>query len=230
MYSYRALAASVTPRGNLSPRTVIELDSFLSDLKGLRQYSSHGIFFGCGHGVFEFVPMISSLLAYRLSEDPSALPTSEIYTKYKILDSKLRDWKPAGTDIAIESATAAIIYQNALLIYLHSFFHPFPTSTSLFSEIEIRTEICFPLLLSLSPSRLEGIMLWPAMMIGSRLQKDEERKMFRQACERSAYKMRSLKRGMELLEFLWGDSDPRAYGPQGLDYVMRKRDLNLCFS
>jgi hypothetical protein len=229
IYSYDSLTALITPRGNISSQTIIKTDSFL-DLEGLRQYSSYGIRFGCGHDIFEFIPIISSLVAERLTDDPNDIHTPELYAKYQILASKLRDWKPVRVGMTMEQSAVAICYQNSLLIYLHSAFNSLSTNPPALAEIETRVGICFSILLSLALSQLEAMIFWPVMIIGSCVQKEEDRELIRRAFETSRYRTMNVRRALVLLNALWGDDDPRAYGPQGLDYIMKKRGWNLCLS
>ncbi|KAH7420278.1 hypothetical protein BKA64DRAFT_562848, partial [Cadophora sp. MPI-SDFR-AT-0126] len=229
MYSYRDLAASVTPRGNLSSCDILKLDSFLDSLEALTQYSTYGVYFGCGHSIFEFIPRISSIITQQLSEGATGAQCSEAYNNYKILEFELCAWKPTGSEMTSDQVAAAIIYQNALLFYLQSAFYSFLDAPSLLSEIEARIGVCLPLLLSLSPSRLEGICLWPTMIIGSCLRKDEDKKILSEGLERSVYKMKGVRNCLQLLE-LWEDDIVSAFGPQGLHYVMKKMGWNLCLS
>lgn len=146
--------------------------------------------------------------------------------EYEELVFQLRAWKPPTLQ-STEKSTASIIYQNAFLIYLYCLFHPSSLPSPILTEISLRTEICLPLLVSLYPSAMEVVVLWPAMILGSCLEKENERKMVRDAFGRGRYRMMVVQRGMEMLERVWG-SEGVLYGVRGLE-VMGSWVTNGCF-
>jgi hypothetical protein len=237
MYSYRALIASITPQGALDTQ-MVPLDPFPNSLGTIGQYRTFGVYFDCGHDirrVFEFIPEVSLLTNHRLAEERSGIFSSETYQRYKLLGSRIRAWAPEfsseRTVLESQKATVAIIYQNALLMYLNSFFHdPILSDPDALSEVEIRAGIAFSLLLSLSPPSLKSIMLWPSMMIGSCLRQEAQQNQIREGYASSNFHSRSVKQGAKLLDLLWEDPDTRAYGPRGLDFVMKKHGWSLCMT
>ena len=129
--------------------------------------------------------------------------------------------------MAKQRAAALIIWQSALLIFLHSSFcESLQDDICLATEIDIHVEVTLPLLDSLTLTPLCAIMMWPAMIIGSCAHQERQWEMFRLAEAR--YKMDAVKQGTKLLNLLWMDPDPRAYGPRGLEFVMQKRGWNIC--
>ncbi len=67
---------------------------------------------------------------------------------------------------------------------------------------------------------MEGIALWPSLIIGSCLSKDEERDVLRTGMGRGRYKLRTVRWVGEVLERLWrqdsSDADAgRAHGGAG---------------
>ncbi|KAE8446783.1 hypothetical protein EG329_011688 [Mollisiaceae sp. DMI_Dod_QoI] len=253
LYSYRALGGSIHTLQQLeSPvsHSILNLDFFLGSFASTVQYPFYAATFGCkGHLLSAFAPAIASFISVRIFESESSVdkpihqPSTKTYSIYHTLASQLRAWKPPQAqpdiDLAPEKATGVIIYQNALLIYLHSIFiTPQITSSidlvnaAILSEIQIRIDICLPLLTSLYPSRMEGITLWPSLIIGSCLSKDEERDVLRTGMGRARYKLRTVRWVGEVLERLWrqDSSDPDAgrahggagrwWGPRGLAAVV----------
>jgi len=65
-------------------------------------------------------------------------------------------------------------------------------------------------------------VFWPAMMIGSCLRGEDQRGALKGAFARGRYRMLRERQGVELLSLLWGDSDEKAFGPRGLEYLMQK--------
>lgn len=208
----------------------ITLDPFLGTLWSLTQYKTSGIFLGCGHGIFEFIPEIARLANRRLAEEAEGIFIYELEHSYRFFASKLRAWLPLGSgpEITSEKVAGALIFQHALLIYLHSVFCPsLLGNAALLSEVDLRVEVSLPLLLSVAGTPLEGIMLWPVMMISSCVTKEWHREFIRAAFKGSRYKMKNVKSVVELLSSVWEDEDPRALGPRGLDFMMRKMGWNL---
>ncbi|KAH6725035.1 hypothetical protein BKA61DRAFT_589724 [Leptodontidium sp. MPI-SDFR-AT-0119] len=100
----------------------------------------------------------------------------------------------------------------ALLIYLHSISLPIAsnlpcstTSSAISSEIQIRIEICLPLLSALYPSRMEGVILWPSMIFGSGLKKKSDIMMLRTGMSEERYKLRTIRWVGQVLERLWAE-------------------------
>ena len=232
MYAYMVLISTVTPSGNPNGQN-LTLDSFLYSVEGLSQYGTYGAFFGSGQGIFDFIPEVSLLSSDCRVEEESGTISVETYIRYKDLESRIRSWTPpleqatTNTELAVQMTTASLIYQTAQLIFLHSSFHKsIQDDEKLIAEIDIRIEMAVPLLASLSFTPLSAIILWPAMIIGSCVRETTHRDLFSAMTAR--YKMNAVKRAGNLLELLWNDPDPRAYGPRGLDYVMRKQGSNIC--
>jgi hypothetical protein len=62
---------------------------------------------------------------------------------------------------------------------------------------------------------MEVVALWPAMILGSCLEKENERKMVRDAFGRGRYRMMVVQRGMEMLERVWGSEGIGGHGELG---------------
>ncbi|KAF8853556.1 hypothetical protein BDZ45DRAFT_628908 [Acephala macrosclerotiorum] len=238
LYSYHALGGSVHTLQQLdSPvaHSILNLDFFLGSFDSTIQYPFYSPTFGSrGHLLSAFAPPIASLIKVRLSESEVNLEENpQIHILYQTLASQLQAWQPPQSqpDIEIppEKAAAVIIYQSALLIYLHSALlspspltSPSPVAQAILTEIQIRIEICLPLLSPLYPSRMEGVLLWPALIIGSCLRKEEERNILRAAKGRARYKLTTVVWVDEILERLWkaaereGGGCGRLWGPRGL--------------
>lgn len=234
LYSYRALIASITPLGALDTQAVI-VDPFLNCLQPLSQFETYGFNFGCDQSVFEFIPEVSQLTSRRSLEEQSGNFSLEANVSYALLESRLRSWTPAclaeDTLLDRQKITAAMIYQNALLIYLHSSFcDPVPSNSQTLHEMEFRAHIAFPLLQSLASSMLASIMLWPMMMICSCLRQEELRKVVREAVAEVDFNSMAVTQLAEVLELLWEDDNPRAYGPRGLDFIMKKKGWSICMT
>jgi hypothetical protein len=235
MYSYRALVASITPLGALDPQQQIPVDPFLDSLWTLSQYKTYGFQFACGHSIFQFIPEVSRLANQRIVEEKFGIFSPETYARYKSLESRIRLWDPVvianETILNSQRLTAATIYQNSLLIYLHAYFRD-PTSCDphMLSEMEHCANAALPLLISLSRSQVASIMMWPTLMVCSCLRREEQHDLVRKGIAEVDFNSKAVKQCAELLNLLWEDSDPRAYGPRGLDYIMKKKGWSICMS
>jgi len=231
MYSYMVLVATLTPGGTPGTQAP-SLDDFLLSAQGVRKHDIFGSFLSGIESVFKFIPEVSLLTSQRRTEEDTGTCSAKTYAKYKDLQSRIRvlpatDSSMSGSEMAKQRAAALIIWQSALLIFLHSSFcESLQDDICLATEIDIHVEVTLPLLDSLTLTPLCAIMMWPAMIIGSCAHQERQWEMFRLAEAR--YKMDAVKQGTKLLNLLWMDPDPRAYGPRGLEFVMQKRGWNIC--
>lgn len=235
MYSYRALVASITPLGALETQQSIPVDPFLDSLWTLSQYKTYGFQFGCGHSLFQFIPEVSRVTNQRMEEERYGVFSPETHASYKSLESRIRSWNPSvlaeETVFNSQRLAAATIYQNSLLIYLHAYFCD-PISSDLYrlSEMELCAETALPLLLSISRSQIASIMMWPTLMVCSCLRQEAQHKLVLEGISKVDFNSKAVKQCAELLDLLWKDPDPRAYGPRGLDYIMKKKGWSICMS
>ncbi|KUJ14906.1 uncharacterized protein LY89DRAFT_720345 [Mollisia scopiformis] len=215
LYSFRCLGSSIHPVTQLQTpisHSILDLHFFIGNFSSTPQYTFYSsIFAEQGHLLSAFLPEISTITSQPVT-------TKETHEH---LSHRLRAWLP--TPLSPEKTTSSILYQNALLLYLITLTssHPLPTP-----EIQIRISICLPLLSSLYPSRLEGIVLWPSMIIGSCLTTEGEREVLRKAWGNARYKMRTVVWAQEMLEALWRRGKEEGgedfWGPRGLAKVVEE--------
>ncbi|KAH7364822.1 fungal-specific transcription factor domain-containing protein [Rhexocercosporidium sp. MPI-PUGE-AT-0058] len=253
LYCVRVLGGSVhRPEQTKSPVPygVLELDFFLGSFVSTTQYPFYSATFGSsGHLLAAFAPPVASFTDLRNSGTDitpkrkiSATNGDELWKGYDTLSTRLREWRPPPSnepDVSPARATASMIYQNALLIYLHSIFlsadssySSLPAYSAISSEIQMRIEICLPLLSALYPSRMEGVILWPSMIFGSCLKKEADIKMLREGMCKARYKLRTVRWVGQVLEQLWGQTsdsrfgdieEGRLWGPTGLAVIVKNR-------
>jgi len=231
MYSYMALVATITPRGTSGTQNP-SLNDFLRSAQGISKHGTSGSFLSGIKSVFKFIPEVSLLTSQRHTEEETGTCSATTYAQYKDLESRIRASTATnsimdGSEMATQHAAALVIWQSALLIFLHSSFcESLQDDIRLITEIDIRVEMTLPLLESLTLTPLCAIMMWPAMIIGSCAHQERQWEMYRLAGVK--YKMSAVKQATKLLNLLWMDPDPRAYGPRGLEFVMQKRGWNIC--
>lgn len=235
VYSYLVLANSITPYGRDESRT-IPFDSFCTSLEFLREYETFGVFVGCGQGLFEIIPQISIFAMNRLAEEDagSCDLSADSQSTYKALETALTEWQspPVGAEMAqweAQHVCAGEMYRQALLIFLRaSMCGSVVSNPKVMVKIQKHIDVVFPLLLPLTESPFMTIMLWPTMIIGSCLICEHQR---RETLNRLTHETKidiyQVFQAARLLELLWQDDDPCAYGPFGLDFVMRKNHINF---
>jgi len=235
LYAYLALVGNITI--NSHQRTIC-LDPFLFSLDSLKEYETFGCMFGCASKLFEIIPSICLLGRNRVlvSKQEQADPTFE---QYQALQTTIKNWRPpqdmeAGTEYHRQLVIAAQIYQQGLLIFLHaSFFTSQIDDPGVYSarlpelEIEHHTDKMFELIDTISEEAASTI-LWPMIIMGSCLRSPTKQKKLREMWATSLFRMTSLSRVIQLLDWLW--DDPTAFGPHGLEIVMRKHKVNFCMA
>lgn len=212
------------------------LDPFLSSLGFLSQYKTYGMLLGFGHGLFEIIPDISALAQKRQADKGKDNCRTELHNRYRQLEDRICLWhysqiSASELDPNPERAAAALVYQNALLIFLRSsFYDSLFLNPVVLADVEARVAMSLPLLISFTSgsSSLGTTMLWPAIIIGSCCRPEKQRDLVREGFSRSNFRTRGMKRGIEILELLWNNCNPRAYGPRGLEFVME--NLGISFS
>ncbi|KAK1585455.1 fungal-specific transcription factor domain-containing protein [Colletotrichum navitas] len=236
IYTVFALELAITPRGKLDDQPV-DLDPFLESLAFLGEYKSCGFMLGFGHGLFGMIPEIAKLIEARRAENLDKEAPSSLYQSYRSLVSRLNSWdefadvlEGDGLSPRYEQATAANIYRNALIIYLHAAFHDnLLDSPELVAEIEVRIDKMLPLCWAFysGKSPLRRMMLWPVMVLASCCSKRHHVEAFRYGLNINPRAPGAVRETARVVQLLWEDKDPRAFGPRGLDWVMKKHGISI---
>ncbi|EFQ26918.1 C6 zinc finger domain-containing protein [Colletotrichum graminicola M1.001] len=236
IYTVFSLELAITPKGTLDDQPV-NLDPFLESLAFLGEYKSCGFMLGFGHGLFGMIPEIAKLVEARRAENLDKKAPSSLYQSYRSLVSKLDSWdefadvlEGDGVSPRYEQATAATIYRNALIIYLHSAFHDnLLNSPELVTEIELRIDkmlpLCWAFYSGISP--LRRMMLWPVMVLASCCSKRHHVEAFRYGLNINPRAPGAVREAARVVQLLWEDENPRAFGPRGLNWVMKKHGISI---
>jgi hypothetical protein len=96
----------------------------MNALRGLHESKSDGAMLVCAHDLFELIPGVCKLGEKRLQEERDGLYSFETMVTYKSLESKIKNWEEPDHALGSNNdfLTAAKIYQQALLIFLHTNF------------------------------------------------------------------------------------------------------------
>ncbi|KAF4961923.1 hypothetical protein FSARC_9964 [Fusarium sarcochroum] len=235
-YAYHALKLAISPR-NLLAEQVVELDPFMQSLDILDGYKSRGCLLGFGQHLFEMIPQISDLVeARRVEEKRDSTKPTALKKQYEYLLLKLETFNAYGEALEglrprSERAGATMIYQNALIVYLHSAFHQdMLASPKLTTELEMRIDKMMPVFYSLfvGDSPYRRMLLWPGVIMASCSRRKEHIIGFRRGLVGKASRTPgAVKMGARVVDLLWNDPDPQAFGPRGLSYVMTKHDISF---
>ncbi|EWG41349.1 hypothetical protein FVEG_03488 [Fusarium verticillioides 7600] len=236
LYAYHAIKITITPRGFLSDE-VVEIDPSVYSLDILRGYKSRGFLLGFGQGLWEMVPEISQLVEARREEEKRGITaTTAFQEQYDSLLMRLEGYNAFEEDTNSlcsreEQAAAVMIYQNGLIVYLQSAFHPdMLADPNLAAGIDSRVEQTMSAFYSLfvSESSYRRMLLWPGTIMASVARRQEHIHVFRAGfLARASRTPGAVKMGAKIVELLWSDPDPQAFGPRGVSYIMTKHDISL---
>ena len=240
LYAYLVLVGHITPNSNSQDRVIL-LDPIITSPIDKQGFKISGIMFGCAQSLFSLIPSISLLGSQRFLEDGYGECPTERIDMYRYLRCQILDWHAAEMNYGESKnskhdlITAATIYQHSLLIFLHASFHGYHTVNSeSIAEVEASMKVVLSLLWSLShastPSPLLSIMMWPIIITGSCLREPRLQANLRAELLESSVTMSIVTRAVQLLDCLWGEHSELAYGPVGLEIVMKKHGLNMCMS
>ncbi|KAM0209522.1 hypothetical protein ACHAQD_011108 [Fusarium lateritium] len=236
LYAYRAIKLAISPR-NLTSDQTVEIDPSVHSLNVLDGYKTRGCLLGFGQRLFEMIPEISQLVEARRDEellDPN-MPTA-LQARYECMVARLQAFDAYEENLdglrpRQERAGATIVYQNALIVYLHSAFHvDLLSEPGMAAELEARIDKMMPFFYTLfvGESPYRRMLLWPGVMMASCSRRQEHVQGFRRGLIGKATRTHgAVKTGARLVELLWNDPDPRAFGPRGLSYIMTKHGISF---
>ncbi|RGP65179.1 ATP-dependent zn protease [Fusarium longipes] len=236
MYTYHAMKLALSPR-NMLREELVEIDPSVHSLDIFSGYKSRGCLLGFGQPLFEMVPQIHQLVEARRQEEKLGLGVSmALSEQYESLVANLEAFDAYGENSEglrprQERAGATMIYQNALIVYLHSAFHQdMLADVNLAKELEARIDKTMPAFFSLfvGDSPYRRMLLWPGVIMASCAQRREHIGGFRAGLVGKASQTPgAVKTGARIVDLLWKDPDPRAFGPRGLSYIMTKHDISF---
>ncbi|KAM0469089.1 hypothetical protein ACHAP7_010201 [Fusarium lateritium] len=236
LYAYHAIKLAISPR-NLNSEQTVEIDPSVHSLNVLDGYKTRGCLLGFGQRLFEMIPDISQLVEARREEEllnpdmPTALQPQYEYMVARLQAFDAYEENPDGLRPRQERAGATIVYQNALIVYLHSAFHvDLLSEPGMVAELEARIDKMMPFFYTLfvGESPYRRMLLWPGVMMASCSRRQDHVQGFRRGLLGKATRTPgAVKTGARLVELLWNDPDPRAFGPRGLSYIMTKHDISF---
>jgi hypothetical protein len=238
LYTYLVAVVNITANTNSDYHSVI-FDPYAETLESFRDSKMYGSMLGCAQALFEMIPPICKLGYRRIQEQRNDIDSGEQFaanmTTYKILEARILGWQPQDNtpekdEFTNDRLIAAKIYQKSLLIFLHSNYYGSQVSDPTFLNlIDKSLEAIIPLVMLLPlDSPVLTTFMWPVMIIGSCIHEPLGRGLLLGCIRDSPFNMTSISKGVQLLEWLWEDDDPTAFGPYGLGLVMKKHNVTYC--
>ncbi|KAL1892564.1 hypothetical protein Cpir12675_004493 [Ceratocystis pirilliformis] len=233
IYSYLVLVANITPYG-LDENRTLPFDSFLFSFgERVAGLDSSGVIFSSIDGLFSLIPSVSLLARQRL-EEPDNSPSAGLMRKFTELEQRINGWEPPADTAVVWDAdrdSLASVYRHALLVYLKTArCGAVVGDVRVIQDVQEHVNSAIATMMSLAMSTMCAVLLWPVMIVGSCLIVKPQQNMVYEGLRYSRYKTANVLQAIELLEKLWRDPAPEAYGPYGLHYVMKKTGISLCMS
>jgi hypothetical protein len=233
VYTYFVSVVNITANTDFDYRTVI-FEPKTQILEAFRDSSTHGAMIGCAHDLFELMPAICKLGYKRIQEEREGEFSFETIATYKSLESKIQDWQPSLPERNLDGnlITAAKMYQQTVLIFLHSSFYGSKVSDPAFiSLIDTSMEILLQLSNPIeSDSHILSTLLWPIMIMGSCLRDYNAWSDLRSRMLDTPYQMELISKSVQILDWLWEEDHTSVFGPYGLGVVMKKHHVTHCMA
>ena len=236
VYAYLALVSNIIPYGIVQERT-LPLDPFITSLGGLKEYETFGIFFGCCHSLFELIPSISVLATKRLREEELSMRSEETVSMYNGLLSRLEEWRAPPLDPEMAEWKSAHIatgkmYRHALFAYLKAAMcGSVVDNPKVIYQLQQHIDEVWPILDEVRNSPYGTTILWPLLIIGSCVVREDQRHSLRNRLESPGqWRMSQVIQALRLLNLLWDSNDRHAFGPYGLYFTMKEHGINFCMA
>lgn len=190
-----------------------------------------GPLLGCAHELFELIPQIH-ILAHTCSTRSGGTATSQISTSFQWLLDRLLAWKPPEGS-TVDFISCAIVYQQALLVFLVTSTENFISQSMNMAEIlDQAFNVAVRELDSLPfDAPISTTLTWPLAMLGASTNVPEYQHVVR---SRLTHLSQSLhfavfNQVLCVLEALWADcSTPK--GIMGFKAVMRRMKMHVLIS
>lgn len=231
VYAYLVVINSIGPHGTLENRS-LPIDSLVTNLSMLGEYSTFGAALVGVHGLFEIIPLISMLFTQRLLEGADASEAS--LATYGDLYSRIVHWHfdesqaPQGNYVS-HCALVGEVYRDCLMVYLEAAMAGVLVDSAAFAlKMQPFVNTGRLNMLELVTSPLVSVLLLPATIFGSCLVEEAHRLELVKFVRDGKFQMNHCFRVCEWLELLWSDPDPRMYGPYGLYLIMQNHNDSFC--
>lgn len=205
-------------------------------LEDMRSFTTFGALFAGGEKLYCLIPEINRLASYRLAEESagSARPSAALQASHDDIYDRLTSWEmpPALPRESVNDWTlrqcAAELLRHALHIYLATALAgSIVSDQAVLYTIQGHVRALFTFSPTLADSQYASAMLWPVVVAGACMSRPEEQQALLYGLRADRRSMGHLSLLADILEKLYDDPDPRAYGPYGLSMTMEKHGLSI---
>jgi hypothetical protein len=234
MYTYMMLCNTMVMPAAYQESTV---DTFVMSFEEMSQFPKFGSFFAGAHELYQLVPEIADLGSRRFAEEANGLlqPSPSVQHMYESLFDRVSTWTMQPRTRADDKdwelrQCAAEVWRHALQIYLTASISGSIVSDSVKkATMAFHTIEAFTLVGGLVSSQQNyfATMLWPVLVSGSCITQVEGQENMSRVFKTAWSGMRHMTLWIEVLQLMWDDPDPRAYGPYGLMFTMQKHNKVL---
>lgn len=238
LYTFLSLTNSVTPYGAVKDRKLPGDDPIIS-VAAAGLLSTSGSFLAGRDGIYSLVTEVSLLASRRLDEQLSGIAYPSIMIK-KIHDdllNRITAWKMPSSytesdkEMLEHTHLAGEAFREGLYIYLAT---AVAGTTVVEPAVILAIQNHIDTLFGYGPQLLcspcIAAILWPFIIAGTCIVKQDQQETFIDVIRSKRFSMRHLFVLSDMMRLLWADADPRMYGPYGLHLVMEKHKLNPGFA
>lgn len=233
IYTYLVCSNYVTTYSTATERT-LTVNPFVMPLEEMERLPHFGALFGGSHELFSLIPDISLVASRRLAEEAggSTEPSASLTRLYDEIYYRVKSWvmppKQPGEGIQDweQKRDAAELLRQTLFMYILAAMAGsiVPCDTRL--TIRDHLLIFFSYSPKVATSPYHANILWPIVIAGSCTTRPEAQVLLRLGMQSGAFRLRHVNKFGDILQLLWDDPDPRAYGPYGLHLIMEKHGLS----
>lgn len=231
LYSYITISNMVTSYGTMQDGAP-PCDEFLFSLDELSVYSTFGSMFGGYHGLFELIPHVALFASERMVEEQAGFSqlSPRLQETHDNLAAKIRIWHlpetedPSETSVLkIQRRAAAEVLRDGLFVYLTATScGSQPPADIAKSKIHFHIEAMIHNLKQLTLPQVCSNLMWPVLIAGSCTEDEKQRRVIGIALQDSLFLMRHTSVACKMLNMLWQNPAPEAYGPYGLHLIEKK--------
>lgn len=240
LYTYLVITNTITPYGTSVDRS-LPLDSYIMSPDELSSFPTFGAMFAGSHELYQLIPEVSLLASHRLTEEAAGAinPTPSLQHTYDNIHNRVTSWEmppppvrpgELGEDFKLKHSAAEVFRQGLYIFLATALAGTIVSDPQLLSTIDEHLVKLFGHAEQVIDSQYTVSLLWPIVVAGSCMVKPEYQHALVHEIQRGEWKMKHLDNIINVLQLLWDDPDPRAYGPYGLHLIMDKHGLSLCLA
>ncbi|KFA46186.1 hypothetical protein S40293_03793 [Stachybotrys chartarum IBT 40293] len=234
LYSYLVILNTIIPYGKAKDRTSA-LDAFIVSVEDMSSFPTFGALFAGSHELFRLIAEVNMLASKRLAEEAAGetQPSTSSRSTHDDILQRVQAWKMPPRD-AKESVKdwehkrcAAEMFRQGLHVYLFAALAgSVITDPDVVCAIHAHVVKLFTHAGELTAANnYVATMIWPVLMGGTCLVEQGQQQVLAEAIRTGWSSMNHMKVVGDILQLLWKDPDPRAFGPYGLYLTMEKHGL-----